>query len=271
MTATTQATGLFDYLLALGDDALVTGQRLGEWYASAPGMEEDIALANIALDQVGAARLLLSYAAEASATAMPARADGPLPFVHDGPLDEDVLAYLRDDRQYRNVQLAELPNGDFAHTIVRLLLLSAYQKLRYDTLAGSADARIAGIAGKARKESAYHLDHATVWTVRLGDGTDESHARTQAALDALWPYTTELFAPDPQLADLTEAGVAVDPPSLRESWTAVVEPVLAEATLTVPDTAWTPGGGRRGMHTEHLSFLLAEMQSLYRAHPGASW
>ncbi|GGK21323.1 phenylacetic acid degradation protein [Pilimelia terevasa] len=254
--------GLFDYLLALGDDALVTAQRLGEWYASSPAMEEDIALANIALDQLGAARLLLSYAAEVPDTALPARTGGPLP-VAARPLDEDALAYRRDDRQFRNALLTELPHGDFAHVVTRLLLLAAYQVPLYDRLAAADDPRLAAIAAKTRKEVAYHLDHAATWVRRLGDGTAESHGRAQAAVDALWPYTHELFAP--------LAGGPIDPATLRADWERTVTAVLAEATLARPADGWAPGGGRDGLHTEHLSYLLAEMQSLHRAHPGARW
>ena len=260
-------TGLFDYVLALGDDALVTSHRLGEWYAASPAMEEDIALANIALDQIGSARLLLSYAATVAHTALPTVAGGPLPV--SGELDEDALAYLRDDRQFRNALITELPNGDFAFTTLRMLLLAAFQKPLYDALANSKDEQLAGIAGKARKEVAYHYEHAAMWTVRLGDGTDESHTRMQAALDELWPYTHELFAP--ASAELVAAGIAVDPASLRDQWLATVTAVLTEATLTIPADGWKPTGGRQGRHTEHLGFLLAEMQSLHRAHPGASW
>jgi ring-1,2-phenylacetyl-CoA epoxidase subunit PaaC len=244
---------LVDYLLRRGDDALITAQRLAEWYAGAHSMEEDVALANIALDQLGTARLLLSYAGE----------------VEGAGRDEDALAFLRDERQFRNCLLVELPNGDFGHTMVRLLLVSAYQRLLYDELADRcADERLAGIAAKARKESAYHLDHAAQWTLRLGDGTDESHRRAQAALDALWPYAAELFTYE------ETGGLAVDPATLRPAWLSTVDEVLAEATLTRPhdlDLPGLPAGGRCGRHTEHLGRLLAEMQSVHRAHPGASW
>jgi ring-1,2-phenylacetyl-CoA epoxidase subunit PaaC len=239
------------YLLARGDDCLFTAQRLGEWYAGAHAMEEDVALANIALDQLGAARLLLSYAGE----------------LEGAGRDEDALAYLRDERQFRNCLLAELPNGDFGHTMVRLLFLSAYQSLLYARTAETpgVDERWAAIAAKTRKESAYHLDHSAQWTLRLGDGTAESHRRMQAAVDELWPYTAELFAPE------EVDGRAVDPATLRADWLATVEPVLAEATLDRPADGWAPDGGRRGIHTEHLGHLLAELQSLHRAHPGARW
>lgn len=233
-----------DAVLALGDDALVAAQRLGQWCSRAPEMEEDIALANIALDQLGAARLLLTYAGE----------------LEGAGRDEDDLAYLRDDRDFRNCLLVEQPNGDFAVTMAKLLFLAAYQRLRYDALAAGtdrllgADGRLAAIAGKARKEVAYHWEHAVLWTLRLGDGTDESHLRMQAAVDEVWPYTHELRA------EVDDA-----------AWLAAVEPVLAEATLARPADGWAPTGARQGLHTEHLSYLLAEMQVVHRARPGASW
>ncbi len=230
----------FDRLLALGDDALVMAQRLGGWCTRAPEMEEDVALANIALDQLGAARLLLGYAGE----------------VEGAGRDEDALAFLRTDREYRNALLAELPDGDFGVLTAKLLFFCAFQRLRYARLATGPDERLAAIAGKAVKESAYHVDHGAQWTVRLGDGTAESHARMQAAVDEVWPYTHELFD---------------DEPELRPAWLSTVEPVLDEATLSRPPDGWAPRGGRDGRHTEALSYLLAEMQVLHRAHPGASW
>ncbi|MGH3678925.1 MAG: 1,2-phenylacetyl-CoA epoxidase subunit PaaC [Natronosporangium sp.] len=228
-------------VLGLGDDALVAAQRLAQWTARAHELEEDVALSNIALDQLGAARLLLSYAGE----------------LEGAGRDEDALAYLRDDREFRNLLLVELPNGDFGVTVAKLLFLAAYQRDRYRQLAGGPDERLAGIAGKTVKESAYHLDHAALWTLRLGDGTDESRRRMQSAVDEIWPYTYELFDGNEQL---------------RDGWLATVEPVLAEAKLTRPaDGGWAPRGGRAGRHTEHLSYLLAELQVLHRAHPGATW
>jgi ring-1,2-phenylacetyl-CoA epoxidase subunit PaaC len=220
-----------DELLAIGDDALIAAQRLSEWCARAPEMEEDVALANIALDQLGVARLVLSMVD-----------------------DEDELAFRRTDREFHNCLLVELPNGDFAVTIGKLLFLSAFQLLRYIALS-TGEGQLADISAKARKESAYHLDHATLWTIRLGDGTDESHRRMQDAVDGLWPYTHELFEGN----------------DLRESWLSTVEPVLATAMLDRPADGWIPSGGRSGLHTEHLSYLLAEMQVLHRAHPGARW
>jgi ring-1,2-phenylacetyl-CoA epoxidase subunit PaaC len=229
----------FEYVLGLADDALVAAQRLAQWCARAPDLEEDIALANIALDQLGVARLLLTYAGE----------------LEGNGRDEDDLAYLRGDRELTNVQLVELENGDFAVTMAKLLFLCAYQKVLYDRLAGSPDERLAAIAAKARKESAYHVDHAAMWTVRLGDGTDESHRRMQTAVDLVWPYTHELFEGN----------------DLRPAWLSKVDDVLDDATLTRPADGWTPAGGRRGLHTEALSYLLAEMQVLHRAHAGARW
>jgi ring-1,2-phenylacetyl-CoA epoxidase subunit PaaC len=240
-------SALFDFTLGLGDDALIAAQRLGEWTSRAPEMEEDIALANIALDQLGAARLLLTYAGE----------------LEGAGRDEDALAYLRGDREFRNRLLVELPNGDFGVTMAKLFFLAAYQLPLYTALSGCADERLAAIGAKARKESAYHLDHASLWVKRLGDGTEESHRRMQEAVDQVWPYTHELFTADP--------AAPVDPATLRADFDAVVSAVFDEATLTRPANGWAPGGGRDGVHTEHLSYLLAEMQVLHRAHPGARW
>lgn len=231
-----------DYVLRLGDDALVTAERLGAWYAAGPEMEEDVALANIALDQLGAARLLLTYAGE----------------IEEAGRDEDALAYLRDAAAFRNCGLVEQPEADFGVVIAKLLLLSAWQLPLYEALAAAGDERLAAIAGKARKESAYHLDHSSLWTLRLGDGTDESHARMQAALDSLWPYTSGLFEGDD--------GGPVAFASLRPAWSSTVEDVLGRATLRVPAPAPEPAGER-----PHLVALLAEMQELHRAHPGARW
>ncbi len=244
---------LFEYLLRLGDDALVTAQRLGEWSARAPEMEEDIALSNIALDQLGAARMFLTYAGE----------------VEGAGRDEDALAYLRDDHEFRNVQLVELPDADFGTVIVKLLCLSAYQHLLYGDLAGRKDERIAAIAGKCVKESAYHLDHAALWTARLGGGTIESHRRMTNALVEVWPYTAELFESDDVVRRLE--GIAVDPTTLHVAWQNRVFGVLQASELAVPRAGWRPGGGRTGSHSEALSDLLTEMQVLHRAHPGATW
>ncbi len=247
---------LATYALRLGDDALVLSHRLGEWVTNAPQLEEDVALANIGLDLLGQARTLLSYAGE----------------VEGAGRSEDDLAYLREERDFLNVHLVELPNDDFAVSMARQLLFSTYQLALYDRLTASADPTLAGVAGKAVKEVDYHRDHATQWVLRLGDGTDESHRRMQAGLDRVWPYADELFGTDEVEQALVAEGVAADASTLRAGWDAYVDRVLDEATLTRPDGLRTPpGGGRRGIHTESLGFLLAEMQHLHRAHPGASW
>jgi len=255
--------GLAAYALALGDDALVLAQRCGEWITNAPQLEEDVALANIGLDLLGQARTLLTYAGEV---------DGQI----DGQIDgkgrtEDDLAYLRDERSFTNVQLVELVNGDFAATMARLLAFSTYQLALYEELQHSADPTLAAIAGKAVKEVAYHRDHATSWVLRLGDGTELSHERMQAGLARVWPYVGELFDASWVAPGLIEQGVAVDVRALETGWRAYLDDVLAEATLEVPDVAQRPGGGRRGIHTEAMGYLLAEMQHIHRSHPGARW
>ena len=254
---------LFEYLLRMGDNDVVLAQRLGEWVGHGPVIEEDIALTNVGLDLLGQGRLWLQYAGEVEA-----RLTGT-------GRSEDELAFLRDGSAYRNVQLAELPNGDFATTMARQFLVDhAHLPLRR-ALAGSADPRVAEIAAKAAKEVAYHAERSADWVIRLGDGTDESHARMQRALDRLWPYTGELFAADAVDRVLVDAGIAADPEALRAPWLAAVERVLAEATLTAPSGTWMQGGrgrgGRQGVHTEHLGRLLAEMQFMQRAYPGARW
>ncbi len=244
---------LTEYVIGLGDDALILAQRLSEWVTRAPQIEEDIALANISLDLLGQARTLLSYAAE----------------LEGAGRDEDDLAFLREEHDFRNVQLVEIPNGDFAVTVARQLVFSAYQYELYAALRHSTDPTLAGLAAKAVKEVAYHRDHARQWTLRLGDGTAESHTRMQVAVDRVWPYVEELFETGPAVQELR--GAAADPAGLRPGWTVFVEAALAEATLTVPQPTWRARGGRRGVHTEHLGHLLPEMQYLHRAHPGANW
>jgi ring-1,2-phenylacetyl-CoA epoxidase subunit PaaC len=243
---------LFDYTLGLADDALVSAQRMGWWISRAPELEEDVALANIGLDQLGQARTLLTYAGELEG---------------EGRRTEDDLAYLRDDRAFRNVKLVERPMTDFGVAMARLLLFATYQLHLYRALAASSDATLSGVAGKAVKEVAYHVDHASHWVLRLGDGTDESHARMQAALDAEWPYVQELFVPvDPSLS-----GRVADPAAIRDAVLSDVRRVVSEATLDVPEVPPALGGGREGLHTEYLGHLLAEMQHLHRSHPGATW
>jgi ring-1,2-phenylacetyl-CoA epoxidase subunit PaaC len=230
------------YALRLGDNALILSQRLSEWIRHAPELEEDLALANITLDLLGQARALLSSVG-----------------------DEDELAYLRTPEEFTNLQIVEQPNGDFAQTIARQLLFSTYQHELYRRLASSPDETLAGVAAKAVKETAYHRDHATQWTLRLGDGTEESRRRMQAGLEAMWPYVEEMLTGD----DL-DRGVGVDPAELRPAWDAYVDAVIREGTLARPDVQPSPRGGRQGRH-EHLVELLAEMQSLYRAVPATSW
>ncbi|CAL9487739.1 1,2-phenylacetyl-CoA epoxidase, subunit C [Streptomyces sp. enrichment culture] len=242
MTATDTPT--VNAALALGDDALILSHRLGEWAGHAPELEEEVALANIALDLLGQARFLLSMAG-----------------------DEDEMAFLREERSFRNLQLVEQPNGDFAHTIARQLYFSLYQhELHTDLAAG--DGPFAGLAAKAVKETAYHRDHAVQWTLRLGDGTEESRRRMRAALDALWKFTGEMFQP-------VEGLDGIDWAALEGRWLTALTGVLEQAGLAVPEGprtgAWAAGAGRQGLHTEPFGRMLAEMQHLHRSHPGASW
>ena len=248
-------TPLLRYVLQRADDALVLGHRLSEWCGHAPLMEEDLALSNTALDLLGQAQALYAYAAA----------------VEGAGRTDDAYAYLRDDRAFGNVLLVERPNGDFAETMVRVLLYAAYVEPYWQRMTRSTDVTLAAIAAKAQKEAAYHVRHAAEWVIRLGDGTAESHARAQRALDELWPYTGELFAAGATDAALIAAGVAVNADDLRPVWRATIERVLAEATLTIPADGWMQSGGRDGRHTEALGHLLAEMQSLARTHPGATW
>jgi ring-1,2-phenylacetyl-CoA epoxidase subunit PaaC len=246
---------LFPYLLRLGDDRLVLGHRLSEWCGHGPILEEDIALANIALDLIGEATLLLKLAGE----------------VEGAGRNEDALAYFRDGTDYRNAHLVELPKGDFGFTILRQFFFSVFSLLQMDALQRSTNADLAGIAAKAVKEARYHVRHSAQWVIALGDGTPESHARVQASLDELWRYTGELFMADDVDRDVAAAGLGVDPSSLEGAWRRQVDDVLARATLTVPKTGYMQRGGRDGRHTEHLGHLLSEMQIVARSHPGATW
>ena len=241
------------FTLQRADDALVLGHRLSEWCGHAPSPEEDVALANMGLDLLGQARSLYAYAAQAEGAGH----------------DEDHLAYLRDAPQYRNLLLLEQPNGDFAHTIARQFFYAAFIDPWWRAMCASTDPTLAAIAAKAEKETAYHLRHSAEWMIRLGDGTAESARRAQAAVDALWPYTGEMFTPpDPALL---AAGNVIDPETLRASYDVTVAAVLDEATLAWPAGTWMHKGGRQGRHTEHLGLLLAEMQHLQRTYPGATW
>lgn len=250
-----QEEALFRYALRMGDNSLVLGHRLSEWCGHGPQLEEDIAQANIALDLIGQARHYLTYAGE----------------VEGRGRSEDDLAYLRTDREYLNVQLTELPKGDYAYTIARSFLFDAFHHALQEALANSADERLKGIAARAVKEVAYHLRHSSEWLIRFGDGTDESHQRAQAALDDLWRYTGELFVPDEAEALLAQAGIAPQLPDIQATWSATVDRVLSEATLKRPADGWMARGGKSGLHTEHLSLMLAEMQTLQRTYPGVAW
>ncbi|MBO9459085.1 1,2-phenylacetyl-CoA epoxidase subunit PaaC [Labrenzia sp. R5_0] len=246
---------LFEWLLRRGDTALVLGHRVSEWCGHSPVLEEDIALANVALDLIGQARMWLGLAGE----------------VEGKGRGENELAYLRDAWDFRNFLLAEQPNGDFGQTLMRQFLIDAYQVPLLEALKSSKDERIAAIAAKAGKEVAYHLDRSADLVIRLGDGTEESHRRMQQALDALWPYTGEMFASDAIDTAMAEAGLAPDAASLKSEWKETVEAVLDEATLTLPESDFAHMGGLTGRHSEHLGHMLAEMQFLQRAYPGATW
>lgn len=246
---------LCELLLRLGDSSLILAQRLGGWIGHAPAVEEDLALSNTALDLVGQARAFLTYAGELEGRGR----------------DEDALAFLRDTREYRNVLLVEQPNGDFGVTLVRQCLFDLFQRELFSALSTSADQRLAQIARKALTETAYHVQYSRGWVVRLGDGTDDSHSRAQQALDDLWRFTGELFTADAVEQRLTDAGVLPSLPSLRQGWLAALDEVLREATLTRPADGFFHTGGKQGHHGEGLGRLLAEMQFLQRAYPGASW
>ncbi|MGO1068813.1 1,2-phenylacetyl-CoA epoxidase subunit PaaC [Lysobacter sp. CA199] len=246
---------LFEFALRLGDTTLILGHRDSQWCGHSPALEEDIALANIALDLIGQTQLWLGLAAEIEGKGRTA----------------DDIAYLRDACDFRNLLLVERPNGDFGNTVMRHFLFDVYHLELLKALADSSDRRVAEIAAKARKEVAYHVERSSDLVVRLGDGTPESQRRMQAAIDALWPYVGEMFTADETDRAVAAAGIAPNLESLRPAWDEVVHEVLAEATLTVPDGTFAHKGGKRGIHTEHLGYLLADMQFLQRAYPGASW
>jgi ring-1,2-phenylacetyl-CoA epoxidase subunit PaaC len=245
----------FDYLLQLADTSLVLGQRLGELLGHAPTIEEDLGLANISLDLIGQARLLLTYAGE----------------IEGRGRTEDQLAFLRVESEFRNLVLAEQPNGDFAQTIVRQVLIDAYQLDLHERLQYSSDARLAAIAAKSLKETRYHFRYSGGWLIRLGDGTEESHVRAQQALDQHWPYTRELFDEREEDRTLVRLGIAPALTEVSPSWSARVDAVLSEATLQRPKDVPHRWFGRRGAHSEHLGYMLADMQYLQRTHPGAAW
>lgn len=245
------------YLLGVADDAMVYAQRLSEWMTNAPQLEEDMALGNIALDLLGQARALYTRVGELDGTGR----------------SEDDFAMFRDERSWRNVHLVEQERGDFAQEMARLLWFAAYQTELYTPLAtSSSDETLRGVAGKASKEVRYHFDHARQWVLRMGDGTEESHRRMQAALGWVLPYVAELFDDDPASVAAAEAGVGLLPSSLHDAVLGHVSAVVAEATLSLPsDSRWRSRGGRDGIHSRPMGYLLAEMQHIARSHPGASW
>ena len=245
----------FEYVLRLADSPLILGQRLAEWCGHSPVLEEDLALTNVALDLIGQARLLLGHAGALEGKGR----------------DEDQLAFLRAESEYRNFTLVELPNGDFAATVLRNLLFSAYQLQLWQALQESADHELGAIAAKSIKETRYHLRHATDWSIRLGDGTDESHARMQSALDYLWPYTAEFFVADPMDDAAAAEGFGVSAACLETPWADMVRPALEEATLRVPERTPFRSRGKYGVHSEHMGHLLTEMQYMQRTYPGLQW
>jgi len=256
MSTTTAASAAhIDYVLRIADTSLILGQRLSEWCGHGPVIEEDIALTNVALDLIGQARLLLAHAGK----------------LEGKERDEDQLAFLRTEPQYRNLTIVELPNADFGRTILRNFLVAAWQRELWQKLAASSDAELAAIAGKSLKETRYHLQHASDWTVRLGDGTDESHARMQCALDYLWPYAAEFFSDPVEDKVVEAAGIGPAWSSLETAWDAIVRPVLEVATLKVPERSPFVSRGTQGVHTEYLGHLLTEMQYLQRTFPGGTW
>lgn len=244
------------YLLRLADDRLIHGHRLSEWCGHGPILEEDLALTNAALDLVGQAKMLYELAAE----------------LHEGGKTADDFAYFRDDLSYSNALMCELPRGDYANTVARLFLLSVFNLYQMEALTGSAEEELAGIAAKSVKEARYHVRHSGHWMLRFGDGTEESHERVQRAINGLWPYTAELFEMDELEQKMLETGIGVDLAEVENKWRETVEKVLGQATLEIPaGEIYMHSGGRSGRHTEHLGYVLAEMQILARSHPGAQW
>lgn len=246
---------LFEYVLRLGDDSLILGQRLSEWCGHGPVLEEDIATTNIALDLIGQATTLLEYAAELEGKGRSA----------------DDIAFLRIDREYKNLLLVEQENGDFGKTIMRQFFFDAYRKLLFEKLVSSSDEHLAAIAEKSLKETKYHLKHSSEWVIRLGDGTEESHERIQDSLNELWRYTGEMFFENEVDQELKVSGVIPEISDLKDNWNELVKSVLAEATLTIPDNNWQFDGGRAGKHSEHLGHLLSVMQYMQRAYPNMEW
>jgi ring-1,2-phenylacetyl-CoA epoxidase subunit PaaC len=245
----------FNYLLRLGDDSLILGQRLAEWCGHGPILEEDIAMTNISLDLIGQAISLLNYAGD----------------VESKGRDGDALAFLRLEKDYKNLLLVEQKNGDFGDTMMRQFLFDAYRKLLFERLQNSTDKQLAAIAEKSLKETRYHFKHSAEWVIRLGDGTEESHKRIQNSLNNLWRYTDELFYVDASDEALTEAGILPDLSDLKSLWLKEVNPVLELATLQIPTNNWQFEGGRKGVHSEHMGYLLSELQFMQRVYPNMEW
>lgn len=246
---------LFEYLLRIGDDSLIIGQRLSEWCGHGPILEEDIAMSNIALDFIGQATTIFEYAAEIESKGRTA----------------DDLAFLRFDREYKNLILLEQPNGDFGMTMMRQFLFDSFRKLLFESLISSTDDRISAFSFKSLKETKYHLKHSSEWVIRLGDGTNESHKRIQDSLDILWRYTSELFYEDDIDIELKSSHIIPNMKEIKDAWYKNVKEIFSLATLTIPDNNWEYGEGRRGVHSEHLGYILTELQYMQRAYPGMEW
>lgn len=245
----------FEYVLRIGDDSLILGQRLGEWCGHGPILEEDIAMTNISLDLIGQATSLLNHAGS----------------IEGEGRDGDKLAFLRFERDFKNVILVEQPNGDFGMTMMRQFLFDAFRQPFYEALQKSTDLQLSAIAEKSLKETKYHLKHSSEWVIRLGDGTEESHNRIQESLDLLWRYANELFYMDDVDQQMIEKGIGVDLNAIKLSWDANVNAVFEEAALTIPSNNWKFEGGRKGLHSEHLGYILADMQYMQRAYPNMEW
>ena len=246
---------LFEYLIRLGDNSLILGQRLAEWCGKAPVLEEEMALMNVGLDLVGQARLLLDYAGQ----------------VEGRGRDEDALAFHRDAQAWRNFLLVEQPNGDFAKTMARQVMFDCFQYVQFEALCTSSDKTLSEIAAKSIKEITYHRRHSSDWVIRLGDGTEESHERMKRAFDELWGFAPEMFDMDEIDQAMVQAGIGVDASTLRDKWDDMMNAILEEATLERPTVSWEVRGSKEGKHSEHLGYILAEMQFLPRAYPNATW
>jgi ring-1,2-phenylacetyl-CoA epoxidase subunit PaaC len=249
------SNNLFKYTLRIADDSLILGQRLSEWCGHGPILEEDIAITNIALDLVGQATSLLNYAGELEGKGR----------------DGDALAFLRYEREFTNLLLVEQDNGDFGVTITRQFFFDVFRRLFFEKLTQSADATLAAIAEKSLKETKYHLKHSSEWMIRLGDGTDESHNRVQEAVNSLWRFTDEIFDMDEVDEELIKQQIAIDLTPLKEEWMSYVKAIFHEANLEIPSNKWMQSGGRKGLHSEQLGYLLAEMQYMQRAYPNMTW